>query len=355
MFCTLTIYIGILYHSMSIYGLAVVEICLPILSWILMKIAIRKINIHLYMPIGVAEKHQSVNVGVEIESKSVIPIFHVTARVRIKNKFYDTEQISEVFGMVVGKSKTKMTMKISSEYCGPIVIEIDEVRINDLFHLSTTCIPIHQTERLSVLPEYYAASFVLQESIRDFMAESEIFDKNCPGDDPSEIFQVREYHGGDRMQSIHWKLSARTDEMMVKDYSLPIGNAVIVFWDMFYNPEKIEDSFDEWLEAGLAISQGLVEVGCEHYAVWFDKKQQDLERMEMKKMEDLYLLTDKIFSSGPYLENVMIEELYKEKYRGETWHTQLRLNIEKELWKNGELYMDLNGCAKETLNNEIVL
>ena len=40
------------------------------------------------------------------------------------------------------------------------------------------------------------------------------------GYDPSELFDVREFQNGDRLQSVHWKLSARTDELMVKELSL---------------------------------------------------------------------------------------------------------------------------------------
>ncbi len=37
------------------------------------------------------------------------------------------------------------------------------------------------------------------------------------GFDPSETFSIRDYKEGDRMKSIHWKLSYKLDRIMVRD------------------------------------------------------------------------------------------------------------------------------------------
>ncbi|MGN1185293.1 MAG: hypothetical protein ACI4R7_08685, partial [Oliverpabstia sp.] len=79
----------------------------------------------------------------------------------------------------------------------------------------------------------------------------------------------------------------------------------------------------------------------------------DLERIAITELEDIYLLTERIFSAGPYEEKIIMEELYREKYRGETWHTQLLFNLNKELWKNGQLEMELSGCARDVLTEGV--
>lgn len=351
----ITVYLGILYYSAALLGLAVLELLLPVISAVLLWRTVRNTEIKPYLPIGVAEKNQPVNVGIEVETKSRIPIPRLQAKIMVRNCFYSKDEQVMLWGMAEGRAKTRLVTSVSSGQCGPLVMEIGQVRVYDIFRLFSRKIPVTGKETLAVLPEYYTAAVVLQESIRNFLAESEEYDKNKPGDDPSEVFQIREYRGGDRMQSIHWKLSARTDDLMVKEYSLPVGNPVVLFWDMKYQPGENYGFLDEYIEAALAISGGLLNAGCGHYAVWFDRNRQDLERIAVKEPEDLYLLTERIFSSGPYTEDVEMGELYREKYRGETWHTQLLLNLKKELWKNGELEMELSGKAREILENEILL
>ena len=98
-----------------------------------------------------------------------------------------------------------------------------------------------------------------------------------------------------------------------------------------------------------------MEAGCEHYVVWFDRKRQDLERLAVKETDDRYFVTERIFSSGPYPDDVVLEELYRDKYRVETCQTQLLLNLKKELWKDGELQVELSGKARDVLENEIII
>ena len=43
--------------------------------------------------------------------------------------------------------------------------------------------------------------------------------QNRKGNDPSEIFDIREYVPGDDIRSIHWKLSSKTDTLILKEAS----------------------------------------------------------------------------------------------------------------------------------------
>lgn len=347
----ITIYLGILYYSPSLIGLAVLELLLPIFSYILLYYTSHKVRVNLCLPIGVTDKNQPVSVGIEIENRSRIPVSGVYGKIKIRNGFYQPEETIVLQGMAEGKSKTRIVTTVSSSQCGPVQLEIDEISLFDLFRLYKKKLQVKGRETLAVMPEMYTAAVFLQESTRDFLVESEEYDKKKAGDDPSEVFQIREYRGGDRMQSIHWKLSARTDDLMVKEYSLPIGCAVIFFLDMEYQSEEGYGYLDEFIEVGLAVSQGLLEAGCEHYVVWFDKNSQDIRRLEMKEKDDCYLLIEQIFSAGPYADPVDMEEIYREKYRGETWQTQILLNMKKELWKNGNPELELAGRAREILEN----
>lgn len=63
--------------------------------------------------------------------------------------------------------------------------------------------------------------------------ENEIYSPNRPGDDPTEIFAIREYEGGDKIRNIHWKLSSKTGNLMVKDYGLPLRDNDTVVIDIF--------------------------------------------------------------------------------------------------------------------------
>ncbi|NCB92711.1 MAG: DUF58 domain-containing protein [Clostridia bacterium] len=346
-----TIYLGILYYSPALMGLGMLELLLPLGSALLLFITVRKSRISVSLPIGVAEKGQPVTVGIEIENKSGIPISRLQAKLKIKNRFYKESKTAVVRGMAEGRGKTRLTTVIDSSQCGMLLLELEEVKASDLFGMFEKKIKVKGLETLAIMPQIYTANVLIDENTSAFLIESEEYDKKKSGDDHAEIFQIREYRGGDRIQSIHWKLSARTNDLMVKEYSLPIGSAVVFFLDMEYDPDAGYGYLDEFIESGLAISHGLLEAGCEHYIVWFDRVKQDLVRVSVKESDDLYLVIESFLQAGPYADPVMMDELYREKYRGESWQTQLLLNLRKELWRDDTLLMGLSGNARETLEN----
>ena len=122
--------------------------------------------------------------------------------------------------------------------------------------------------------------------IREQLIESEEYDEKRPGDDPSQIFQIREYREGDRMQRIHWKASARTSQLMVKDYSMPIGLGALLLFDLQVPEESGAVFLDQAIEYGLAILQGFLNQEYPPRAAWYNCRTQNMEQIEIRETED---------------------------------------------------------------------
>ena len=52
-----------------------------------------------------------------------------------------------------------------------------------------------------------------------------------PGNDFSEIYSLRGYEPGDDVKRIHWKLTEKTDEVLVREGSRPQEDEVLLYWD----------------------------------------------------------------------------------------------------------------------------
>ena len=195
-----TLYLAILYDSPMLLGFSLMEVLLPVVSGILMLWTAAHVKAQIYLPIGVAEKEQPVNVGVRIENKSRIPVSRLEAKIKIQNRFYQPEKEVIFQGMADGRGTTRLTTAITSSQCGLVALWVEQVKIWDLFHLFGKRIETDGKEELSVLPEYYEALIEITPQIREQLIESEEYDEKRPGDDPSQIFQIREYREGDRMQ-----------------------------------------------------------------------------------------------------------------------------------------------------------
>lgn len=97
----------------------------------------------------------------------------------------------------------------------------------------------------------------MENSLMYFMGSSDNFNTEKPGDDPSEIFAIREYQSGDRPRSIHWKQSVKTDSLLVKEMSLPKEDNIMLIFDCTEKLQRAVELFGN-------ISYSLAEIGFLH-------------------------------------------------------------------------------------------
>ena len=57
------------------------------------------------------------------------------------------------------------------------------------------------------------------------------------GNGPGEYFGIRPYVDGDPMKLIHWKLTGKTDEYMVKEVEVPMMRMPLIFLETFSTGE----------------------------------------------------------------------------------------------------------------------
>lgn len=92
------------------------------------------------------------------------------------------------------------------------------------------------------MPLFELMSLEITKRTRDFQTDSEIYSGERRGDDPSELYQVRPYRAMDSVRDIHWKLTAKENQLMVKEHGFPLG-CVILIWIDFGKCSNLMQSF----------------------------------------------------------------------------------------------------------------
>lgn len=126
----------------------------------------------------------------------------------------------------------RFALPLDTSRVGRISVELVSARVVDLFGFSTA--PFHEAE--------FAASYMVYPEVSDIEAIAHranraaaggfVFDRYRKGQDLSEVFELRNYRDGDAVRQVHWKLSARFDDLMVRepshpaDFDLAVGFAV---------------------------------------------------------------------------------------------------------------------------------
>ena len=106
------------------------------------------------------------------------------------------------------------------------------------------------------------------------------------GDDPSEIFDVRDFVDGDKIQRIHWKLSGKFDRLIVRDPALPITRNVLVFWERTGQSGNVK-RIDAQAETVVSVCRSLADGGIQFTLGWNDTEGNVCVLHEICGMEDL--------------------------------------------------------------------
>lgn len=173
-----------------------------------------------------------------------------------------------------------LTLAVDTAHCGTLRLRA-EGWTEDLFGLwRSELIPCAE-EFITVEPELFLPCVTLTESMT-VTADSERYSRTRPGDDPSETFAIREYVPGDPIRQIHWKLSQKSDTLMLRELGLPVANrTLLVFRNVLTAGESMDAArADAMAEVFLSVSRALVNDGLAHTAAFAERGQYALAEIQ---------------------------------------------------------------------------
>lgn len=232
----------VLYNEYTSFLVSAIVLLLPFGIAGVMKLLIcPKIEVSLQENTGYFHQEENTKVILKVENKSVLPILYATAYVRLFYGHGKKQKCEKVKVCVDAKGRREFELTIRPQYCGLVNIEISKVKVYDYFRIYAMSRKGFGRVQRPVWPK----KAELEESEKGLLFQkiemSEEFSKDRPGDDPSEIFDIRAYREGDRLQRIHWKLSSKKDQILVKEFSLPIVEQIVVFVSLEWETYEAAD------------------------------------------------------------------------------------------------------------------
>ncbi|MBU5482289.1 DUF58 domain-containing protein [Blautia sp. MSJ-19] len=185
------------------------------------------------------------------------------------------------------KSRDSWQIFLEPVHCGFVRIRVVEMRVFDYLGLFSAKIRIPKLARtISVLPKIQEID---AEALTDLKSTKETEQEAVTaavGTDSQEIFDTRVYHQGDMLKNIHWKLSAKEDELMVREFSMPEGSMLCVFLDTSNEgKEPGADQMDAFLDQAASLGNYLLEKQQDFEYVWFEKGRKDALRIQVTDRE----------------------------------------------------------------------
>lgn len=287
---------SILYDEYITFLLFLVMVIVPIILWILFLYIKNHVDIEMESREYVHTKGIPYDITIHVRNHTVFPITMIKLVLEFHNCFVEEHRTETVITSIDARGDMNLTISASSAYCGVCEYRIKKIRIFD--YLTIFQFRKKGSQRLSVaiLPNLNVVEETLAVPNANVLVDSDLFSSVKSGDDPSEIYGIRPYEQGDKMNQIHWKLSMKQDALMIKQFGLPINCAVALMADFYVGPSPITlAQIDAIIETLLSLSISLVYQEQIHYMIWYDELREKCERFRVEKEEDCYEAASLIF------------------------------------------------------------
>lgn len=227
-------------------------IIVPIVSLILFIVTALTIRFQCEEKQMIINKKQKFSIMLKIKNNFIVP---VTA-VRVVGTILDDDGIvrdGQIIVSVPALHCFEVLFDGSLFYRGEYMIGVDYVEYTDVFHLFKLRKNLFKKTHIVVLPDKLEL-----ENIEKLKGGENNADVKTLEDDDSRMYSsVREYRREDQLKQVHWKLSAKQDNLIVRQTEQMVkSNALILcdFGEYFISESENLQALDNTIELALSLT-----------------------------------------------------------------------------------------------------
>ena len=240
--------------------LLVLCLLFPLFSLLLSLPAMTRCSITLSPSLPEVERGSPCRWVVTVRGGHHLPLARMTYRLKEDNLL--TGHHARLRRALSGASEgVRLSEPAYTSHCGMVTCTLSHPRICDLLGLFSVHPKAPPTAQLLVLPRPVEPEELPQ--LPQGGRESAGL-RPRPGGGPGEDYDLRGYRPGDPMRTVHWKLSSKWDELVVRETLEDQQVALVLTFDLFGAPETLDALFDRLY----ALSRLLIGRGQPHYIQW---------------------------------------------------------------------------------------
>lgn len=205
---------------------------------------------------------------VSVKNSSILFTNNGILSVTVANPLFQ-ESVTHTLNLpVIPLGKSSVSYPVTSRHCGIVTIKLEEIYLYDFLNLFT----FHKTlDIVREIPVFPDLDVINDDFSMDFSeGYNNLEESQTKGNDSTEVSDIREYIPGDKLQNIHWKLSAKKDILMVKEH-VSLTSSQLLFYIELANPA--EGILDKILDTAYGIGNFLCIHGIPFSFFWYSTRQ----------------------------------------------------------------------------------
>ena len=248
------------------------------------------------------EKGENMEVMITLINQGRLPVPCCCCELEVTNRLTgQARHITTTHSLPPG-GRRYQTFELTDQYCGKIDIVAEHLQVQDPLRLFTGV--WKSADSTMSTAGYFVPQIQPVDIPADFLdsynMESYQYSQYQKGNDPGEVFSVREYQEGDSLKQIHWKLTAKLGEVTVRIPSFPIENNILVVLDNLLTPSSkiAPEEKSRLVELYYSLSAALLEKAAPHSIGWVDSEDESFVLHRIKSMEDLWETVPEVLGCG---------------------------------------------------------
>ena len=218
---------------------------------------------HILMAENMITRGNLIRVPVIVKNSGKLPVTWVEAKIRYMDSDGGKYKSLKLSGMVEAKGEVALEAYLKTENCGIAEVILDSVYVTDYFGVfSGKCSVDHAKKEVYILPWTHVPMAETLAEVGDFAGKY--------GEDVYETYDIREFRDGDDIRQIHWKLTAKMDILLVREYLKTSESGVMIRLDMKKKEEEklSRKQLDSFLDKAASLSWEILKWGVSHFVVW---------------------------------------------------------------------------------------
>ena len=241
----------------------------------------RGVNVKLTAPEREVSRYNTAYLKLVMDNRSWMISYDTCVKLDVENVFYRDK--SGVVLSLPCAARTKYEKHIPLKYSmnGIYKYSVSAITVRDLLGFISLKKKMDNEAEVYVYPERDGSLELDMTDMSRGMTESEETVKK--GHDFSDVSDVREYIPGDKLMSIHWKLSAKRDILMVKDRVSMSDEQMVVLVELAGEDWEV----DEVLTLTYAVVEQMVKNQTYVRLLWWSEGRYGFEEKQIMSRNDL--------------------------------------------------------------------
>lgn len=233
---------------------------------------------------SLVEKQSEGTLTIKLKNIYAFPIVYISLTLTIKNKLTNEVSDETFITSLNSFAEKKLPILLKSDYSGVVDVSIKNMYCVDYFQIFKRRMNVKAETSITFVPVLLQGIMSNATAAKE-LTEAAMFSSEQKGNLNEEMIALKEYVPGDNLKHIHWKLSSKLDELIVKELAdVREEHIVILFETSIALKENVQrvKTIDQMMDTFGSVMKHFLEEDKQIHVGWYD------DDLEKNHMEELY-------------------------------------------------------------------